>query len=227
MTLNKNDFIEIEFTGKIKGTDEIFDTTKKEDAKLINLDEKKIKPFILSVGNEMLPKGFDNDLEGKEVGKEYTVNLTPEEAFGKRNSKLVRMLPLKIFHEQNIQPQRGMQLNLDGKIARVLSTSGGRVLVDFNSPLAGKDLSYDYKILRKVEDKKEQVDAVQDFLFRKKFSSEIKDKEVTLKLTAQEGPMAKYLEAFKEPFKKLTGLNPNFVVEKISDKKESEEGSKK
>ncbi|MCH7850012.1 MAG: FKBP-type peptidyl-prolyl cis-trans isomerase, partial [Nanoarchaeota archaeon] len=64
MTVNKNDFIELEFTGKITGTDEIFDTNVESIAKEANLDLKDLKPFILSVGHEMLPKGLDEDLDG-------------------------------------------------------------------------------------------------------------------------------------------------------------------
>ena len=61
---------------------------------------KNIKPFTLAVGNKMLPTGFDNDLIDKEVGKEYTVDLKPEVAFGKRNPQMVRMIPTKHFIEQ-------------------------------------------------------------------------------------------------------------------------------
>ena len=64
MTIKKNDFVEIEFTGKITGTDEIFDTNIKADAEKAGLDIKTVKPFALSVGNQMLPKGLDEDLEG-------------------------------------------------------------------------------------------------------------------------------------------------------------------
>ena len=104
--IKKNDFIEIEFTGKISSTDEIFDTNIEADAKKAKLDIKNIKPFILSVGHEMLPKGFDNDLTEKEIGKSYVVNIKPEDAFGKRNPQMIRMIPTKLFHEQKIEPVR-------------------------------------------------------------------------------------------------------------------------
>ena len=83
MAIKKNDFIEIEFTGKIKGTGEIFDTNIKVDAPTTN-DQRpttELKPFILSVGHKMLPNGFDADLEGKDTEKSYTLDLKPEDAF--------------------------------------------------------------------------------------------------------------------------------------------------
>ena len=145
MSVKKNDFVEMEFTGSISETGEIFDTTKKEDAKSANIDSKNIKPFILSVGNQMLPIGFDADLEGKEIGKEYTLTLEAKDAFGVRQPSLIKLVPTKLFHEQKIKPERGMKLSLDGQMVRIVSTSGGRTLVDFNGPLAGKRVTYSYK----------------------------------------------------------------------------------
>ncbi len=67
-TIKKNDFIEIEFTGK--ANDEIFDTTNPEEAKSIGL-QANVKPTIACVGKEMILKGLDEQLEGKEIGKKY------------------------------------------------------------------------------------------------------------------------------------------------------------
>lgn len=226
MSIKKNDFIEIEFTGKIKNTGEVFDTNRKQDAKSLNLKEDKIKPFILSVGNKMLPEGFDEDFLGKEIGKEYDLELKPEKAFGKRNPQLVQMIPLKAFTEQKIQPQRGMQLNLDGKIAKVLSTSGGRVLVDMNNPLAGKEVQYNYKILNKIEDEKKQIEAMQDFLFRKQFEYNLdKDKkEITFKVPQ---PMVQYMEMMSKPFEDTLGLKAKAeAVEEKSEKEKPKEDKK-
>ena len=192
MVTAKNDFVEIEFTGKIIDSDEIFDTNIESEAKKAgNMNSKKIKPFILSVGHKMLPSGFDNDLIGKDVGKSYTLNLEAEDAFGKRNPQMVRMVPTKMFHEQKINPVKGMQISLDGQLTKILSSDKGRTLVDFNNPLAGKNVTYDYKILRTISDDKEKVNALQDFLFRRQFEFDIKDKTVTFKIEKQFEPFVK------------------------------------
>jgi len=211
--INKNDFIEIEFTGKIRGTDEIFDTTIKADAEKAGLNIKEIKPFILSVGHKMLPTGFDADIEGKDVGKQYTLNLNPEDAFGKRDPKLVRMIPTKHFHEQKINPERGMQLNLDGQIVKILSSDRGRTLTDFNNPLAGKPITYTYKINKTVTDQKEKINALQDFLFRKQFDFEIKEDKVTFKIEKQFEP---FIKMFTPKFEEILGLK---IESKITEPK--------
>lgn len=214
MALKKNDFVEIEFTGNITDTDEIFDTNIKPDAEKAGLDIKNIKPFILSIGNHMLPKGFDEDLEGKERGKSYTLNLKPEDAFGKRDPKMVRMVPTKLFHEQKINPQRGMQLSLDGRLVRVLSSDRGRTLVDFNNPLAGKKVTYKYKVNKIVTDEKEKIDALQEFLFRKKFEFDKTDKIVTFNVEKQMEP---FVKMFAPKFEEILGLK---VESKIVEKEE-------
>lgn len=202
MTTKKNDFVEIEFTGTITDSGEIFDTTKQDDVKKANLQIKDVKPFILSIGNKMLPTGFDKDLEGKEVGKDYTLNLKAKDAFGERQPKLIKMVPTKLFLQQKINPVRGMQLSLDGQMVRVVSSSGGRTLVDFNGPLAGKDITYSYKILREIKDDKEKVAGLQDFLFRRQFDYEIKENKLIFSVEQQAEP---YIKMFAPKFEELLG----------------------
>lgn len=198
--IQKKDFIEIEFSAKTNN--EVFDTTIPAEAEKIGL--KNLQPVIISVGAGMVIKGLDSDLEGKEIGKKYSSSFNPEQAFGKRDSKLVRMIPEKLFLAQKIRPQKGMQLSLDGMLVRVLSVSGGRVLVDFNNPLAGKEVTYDYTIKRIVEDLKEKINALQEFFFRKKFEFDIADKKVLFKVS---GDIGKYILLFEKQFKDILNMD--------------------
>ena len=52
---------------------------------------------------------------------------------------------------------------MDGILARISSVSGGRVTTDFNSPLAGKIIVYEFKIKRIVESKEEKLNALAEF----------------------------------------------------------------
>ncbi|PIN74811.1 peptidylprolyl isomerase [Candidatus Woesearchaeota archaeon CG10_big_fil_rev_8_21_14_0_10_37_12] len=161
MTVKKGDFVEIEYTGKLKDSGEVFDTTNKEEAKKANIfaEKAEYKPIIICVGEQHILPGIDSFIEGKDLGK-HTVDLTPEQAFGKKNPELVKILPISKFKEQNIKPVPGLRLNIDGHVATVKSASGGRIILDFNHPLAGKELVYDIKLNRIIEDKKEQIDSL-------------------------------------------------------------------
>ncbi len=197
MSLNKNDFIEIDFTARIKDGP-IFDSTKKEELEKIGF-KKETKPFIFALNQGMFLNSIDEFLENKEIGK-YKISLAPEKAFGKRDPKQIQMIPLKFFKEHRLSPIPGNSFNFDGRIGKVLTLSGGRVLVDFNSPLSGKDVEYEIEIKRKVEDLKEQVDAVNDFFFRKKLDFELNENKVILLFEKQLKPLG---ELFKKKYEEI------------------------
>ena len=200
MEFKKKDFIEIEFTGKIKDG-EIFDSNVKKDLEKTDLNIKP-KPLIFCLGEGMFLQGIDDFLIGKDI-KEYKIELLPEKAFGDRDSKLVQMIPMKIFKEQKINPIPGAMFNFDGKIAKILTVSGGRIMVDFNNPLAGKTVVYDIKILRKIDDLNEKAKALSEFFTKKDFKLEIKDKKLTIYADKQ---FSQFLILFKDKFKEILDL---------------------
>ncbi|MBN2423127.1 peptidylprolyl isomerase [Candidatus Woesearchaeota archaeon] len=161
MSLKKGDFIEIEYTGRIKDGNIIFDTTDEKTAKENKVYNENMKygPAVICLGEKQLLPGLDNYIIGKEPDK-YEVELNPEDAFGKKSAKLLRLIPMKIFRKQNINPFPGLEVNIDGMLGIVRSVSGGRVIVDFNHPLAGRDLVYNIKINKIITDTKKKLSSV-------------------------------------------------------------------
>lgn len=206
MVLEKKDFIEIEFTGKLKEGG-IFDSNIKKDLELLN-SKKEPKPFIFCLGEGMFLKAIDDFLIGKEIGK-YTIHLSPEESFGKRNASLIKIFPRRVFEEHKLNPIPGITFSFDGRIAKVISASGGRVVVDFNNPLAGKDITYDINILRKVEDLTEKVSSFNEFLFQKPFEFELEENKIVLKV---EKELANFVELFKEKYKEMFGFELEVIT---------------
>jgi len=147
-TIKKGDFIEIEYTGKVKNTGLIFDLTDEKLAKEKGIFNPHINygPTVICVGQKDVINGLDEQLENKESGKQYAIELGPEEAFGKKNTKLIKTFSLTKFREQKINPVPGMQVNMDGILGTVRAVTGGRTIVDFNHPLAGKEIVYEVKI---------------------------------------------------------------------------------
>lgn len=203
----KNDFIELSFTGKVKNG-EVFDTNIPEEAKKIGL-EINSGPFILCVGQEMVIKGLDKELENKELKKEYSVELLPKDAFQERKSSLVKLIPLNVFTQQKISPRPGMTFALDNMLVKVVSVSGGRVLADFNNPLSGKIISYKFTIKRKVDDINEKIKSVLDYFIRKDIKFNIKEKKVILELEENFSPL---LGIINNKFSKILGFD--FSVKK-------------
>ena len=212
MKLKKKDFVELEFTGRVK-EGEIFDSNIKKDLKKMN-SEAKAKPFIFSLGQGMFIRGVENFLIGKKIG-EYEIDISAEDALGKRDTELIQRIPVNVFREHDLKPVPGIVFNFDGRIGKVLTASGGRVMVDFNNPIAGKDVVYKIRILRKVEKLEEKVRAFMDFLFRQEFKFEIKDKKLMIYADKQ---MIKFIEVFKDKF--MDVLDLSLEVMELVEKKE-------
>lgn len=160
--VKKGDFIEIDYDGKLPdGT--VFDST---DAKKLDHEEHEGHehgPAIVCIGEHQVLAGLDHFLDGKDVGKHYSITLKPEEAFGRKDAKLIKLVPLDDFHRQKIEPQPGLTVSFDQELGTVMRVSGGRVMVNFNHPLAGRDVIYEVKINKKIEDKALQLQSYLKF----------------------------------------------------------------
>jgi FKBP-type peptidyl-prolyl cis-trans isomerase 2 len=54
----------------------------------------------------------------------------------------------------------GLYVTVNDRIGIIRTVNGGRCLVDFNHPLSGKELVYKIKPLKKITDKKKQVEQI-------------------------------------------------------------------
>jgi len=159
MAIQDGDFVRVEFTGKIKETDEIFDTTSEDIAEEagIFVDNKQYGPIPIIVGGNHLLPAIDEAILGTEAGESVHVSVTPENGFGQRDSSLIQLIPMKEFKKQGMTPYPGMKIQSQGTTGKILTVNGGRVKVDFNHELAGKDLVYDVEVCEIIEDEEEKI----------------------------------------------------------------------
>jgi peptidylprolyl isomerase len=159
LPLKNGDFILMDYTLKVKETGETVGTTLETVAKETKLyhGEEHYEPFFVVVGEGWVPKGLDETLPSFEVGKARTVELPPEKAYGARDPKKVRLVPLRKFTADGMTPVPGLQVNIDGKVAQVRAVGAGRVQVDYNHPFAGKTLIYDVTVQKVVETDEDRV----------------------------------------------------------------------
>ncbi|NOX71110.1 MAG: peptidylprolyl isomerase [Candidatus Micrarchaeota archaeon] len=152
--MNDGDFVKIEFVGKVKATGEIFDLTDENLAKNENIYDakKKYGPVLIIVGKNMVIPGVEKQIKGMKVGEEKEFTVKPKDAFGDRDFKKIKIVSYSKFKKNKVEPVPGLYVDIDGKEAKVQSVSGGRVRIDFNHPLAGKELSYRLKIVEKIDD---------------------------------------------------------------------------
>jgi peptidylprolyl isomerase len=159
MTLQKGDFILIDYTGKVKETNEVFDTTQDEVAKKEHLHKEGeiYEPKLVVVGEGWVLKALDDALIAAEVGKATSVEIPSDKAFGPRDPEKIRRVPIKALYAKEINPVIGARIEFQGKMATVRSIGAGRVLLDFNPALAGRTLIYEFTITKKLDAAEEKI----------------------------------------------------------------------
>lgn len=224
MPFKKGDFVELEYTGKVKETGQVFDTTDEKLAKEAGVfnERAEYKPIVICIGENHILKGIDEFLVGKDVG-EHKVDLPAELAFGKKNPEFIRMIPVNKFTEHKINPVPGLNVNVDGAVGVVKTVSGGRCIVDFNHPLASQEVSYELKVNKVVTDKQVQLDALVKLILGVQAKVEVKEKKGTITLPAKL-PDTVEVELAKK-LGELTGLEVSFVEEKAETKSTEEKKS--
>jgi len=217
MALKKKDFVEVEYTGKLKESGEVFDTTSEKVAKESGIFSEKAEytPVIICLGERHIIQGIDEFLEGKDLGK-HNLELPAERAFGKKDAKLIRMIPTNKFLSQNIRPIPGLRVNINNLIGIVRAVTGGRTVVDFNHPLAGRDVVYELEVKRVVTDKKEKVQSLLRILLGVT-DGKVEISDNTAKITLPQLPDQIKTE-FSKKVEELTGLKVSYVEEKPAEK---------
>jgi peptidylprolyl isomerase len=162
MALEKGDFVLLDYTARVKETNEVFDTTIEETAKREHLykEGEIYEPKLVVVGEGWVLKALDEDLTKMEISKHTSAEVSPDKAFGQRDPEKVRRVPLRHLLAKGITPTLGMRVEYNDKAATVRAIGAGRVLLDFNLPLAGKTLIYEMTIRKKLETMSEKIGAL-------------------------------------------------------------------
>ena len=109
------------------------------------------EPLEFVYGDHSIIPGLEKDIEGMHVGEEKTMTIDPKDAYGELDPKAFKEFP-KSNLPSNAEPKVGMVLQAqapDGENfpAVISEIKGDKVTLDFNHPLAGKQLTFKIKIL--------------------------------------------------------------------------------
>lgn len=110
------------------------------------------EPATFTVGDGNLLQGFEKAMFGLQEGDKQTLLIKPEDSFGQHNPNNVQEIPRAEFSSE-IELSEGLILSfadaqkteLPGVVRRFDSSV---VVVDFNHPLAGRDILFEVAILR-------------------------------------------------------------------------------
>ena len=109
--------------------------------------------LTFEVGSGQVIRGFDSAVVGMSPGEKTTVSLTPDEAYGDRREEAVQEFPLSAFSDEmrstltegvTIMGQNEAGQQMMGKILSLEKTTA---VIDFNHPLAGKNLNFEIELV--------------------------------------------------------------------------------
>jgi len=138
MEVKPNRVVVFHYTVKDKETGEIYDSSYQRG-----------EPLKVLIGANQIIPGLEKRLIGLKKGDTAVIEVPAEEAYGAKDPNLVQTLPRHYF--EGIELKKGLQLQMqtpEGEVIplRVVDFDDQKVTVDFNHPLAGRDLVFEVKI---------------------------------------------------------------------------------
>jgi peptidylprolyl isomerase len=159
MTLERGSLILVDYTAKVKDSNEVFETTREEEAKKSDLFDptRRYEPRLISIGEGWVLKGLDEALEAANIGDKIDVEITPDKGFGERDPNKVRMVAQRKLGEKADEVRVGDVIEIDNRTGIVRYVGSGRVQIDFNHRFAGRTLTYDVDIVKKLESDDDKI----------------------------------------------------------------------
>ncbi len=129
-------------------------TVNEEKVHVETADAANPLTFLFGTGG-MIPD-FEANLNGKSVGDEFSFDIRATNAYGDIDNDAILNLPIDTFKTNGVIDfsllQIGNQITLsdqngDQIIGKVIAIENESVKMDFNHPLAGKDLHFTGKVI--------------------------------------------------------------------------------
>ena len=243
--MEKGDIIKLQFD-TYTDDGKLVETTDEKKAKDNGIydEHSSYKPIVTILGSGRLLKDLEDDIEKANVGEEKEISLPPEKAFGVRDTNNVRVSSYREVERSLIEEEKragrsgkdafaepGKMVRIGDKYGKILTVTAGRVVVDFNHPLAGKTIKYSYKVLEKIDGEEKKVAAIIEINFTKdndKFKIETGEQiTVTIPDSAKiddSWPLAKFaiVGAIREYVANKTVIFKEIFEKRVEEKKEEE-----
>jgi peptidylprolyl isomerase len=134
----KGDKVKVHYTGKLNDG-AVFDSSEGRE------------PLEFTLGEGSMIRGFENAVYGMEVGQSKTVTIPSLEAYGPHKDGLVMTFD-RTQLPPGMSPRVGDQLQMQtpsggAAVVTVSAASEKNITVDANHPLAGKDLTFEIRLV--------------------------------------------------------------------------------
>jgi FKBP-type peptidyl-prolyl cis-trans isomerase SlyD len=161
--LQEGGFVEIEYTARTVEDGRLVDTTDEEVAEEADVEaDQEFGPRTIVLGEGHVFPSVEEDIVGSTVGDTGSVVVPATEAFGEYDDDEVRTVSKNKIPEDDQYP--GANVRIEGEEGFVETIVGGRARVDFNHPLAGDDIEYEWEVADTVDDREQQASGLIEML---------------------------------------------------------------
>jgi FKBP-type peptidyl-prolyl cis-trans isomerase 2 len=146
-------------------TGDLIETTREDVAKENDMHREghNYTPLVCVVGSGQLISGFEDSLLEAKANKDITCEIAAADAYGEKDSDQIETISIDKLLRHVRDPKSlyiGGPVTIDGRTGVLSYLAAGRARIDFNHPMAGRNLKYDYKIVKVIKDKSEKVAAL-------------------------------------------------------------------
>ena len=144
---------------------DLIETTREEVAKEHDMHQegRTYTPLVCVVGAGNLISGFEDSLLEAEADKDISLEIAPADAYGEKDPDQIETISVDKLLRHVRDPKSlyiGGPVSIEGRQGTLSYLAAGRARIDYNHPMAGRTLKYDYKIVKVVEGKEEKVAAL-------------------------------------------------------------------
>ncbi len=124
--------------------------TLKVDGELLDSSRDR-KPFVFLMGAHQVVPGFEKAIRGMKAGEKKSFRVKPAEGYGEENPEAIKEVSRDRL-PQDMKPVAGMTLyakSPDGRPipVKIVKVKKDVVVMNFNHPLAGKNLDFDVEVI--------------------------------------------------------------------------------
>jgi FKBP-type peptidyl-prolyl cis-trans isomerase 2 len=163
--MEEGTIIHVEYDLYNADSGDLIETTREEVAKEhdIHQENRTYTPLVCVVGSGQLIPGFEESLLSAKADTDISLEIAAADAYGEKNSEMIDTMSIDKLLRYVRDPKSlyiGGPVTIDGRTGTLSYLAAGRARIDYNHPMAGRTLKYDYKIVKVIKDKKEKVAAL-------------------------------------------------------------------
>ena len=163
--MEEGTIIHVEYDLYNADSGDLIETTREEVAKEhdIHQENRTYTPLVCVVGSGQLIPGFEESLLSAKADTDISLEIAAADAYGEKNSEMIDTMSIDKLLRYVRDPKSlyiGGPVTIDGRTGTLSYLAAGRARIDYNHPMAGRTLKYDYKIVKVITDKKEKVAAL-------------------------------------------------------------------